>query len=155
MFITRFLMRLKQNLQYQKILNKAYKEEEIIAKISTIFGTQFYKDNIGRLYAVVNPAIRDGKWDNQQVFEYAEEGTDTTEHATHWIMQRMTLLENFIQINNLFDVLGYNISRLDDKGNYLFTIYPITLPDTLKYGKYAFWEILFLAGLTITGFLIF
>lgn len=155
MFITRFLKRWYVNWKYQRILNKVYKDDEIIAKISTIFGTQFYRDWIGRLYAVVNPAIKDGQWDNQQIFEYKEEGYDTTEHATQWMMERMVLVENFIQTSNLFDLLGYNIEKLDDKGNYLFVIYPITLPDVLSDLKKIPWEILGIGILIVLGFLIF
>lgn len=155
MFITRFFKRLIDNIRYQKILNKVYKEEEVIAKVSTILGTQFYKDWIGRLYGVVNPAIKDGQWDNQQAFEYTTEGYDTTEHMKQWLMGRMQLLENFIQVNNLFDVLSFDIKRLDSNGNYLFMLYPITLPDTLKSAKQAAWEIFGLVSLTIAGFLIF
>lgn len=155
MFITRFFKRWIDNWRYQKILNKVYEEEDVIAKISTIFGVQFYKDWIGRLYAVINPAIKDGKWDNQQVFEYTEGGQDTTEHATQWIMERMLLIENFIRVNNLFDILGYNIEKIDDKGNYLFTLYPITLPGVLSDLKKIPWELLIIGGLTVAGFLIF
>lgn len=155
MFITRFLTRWYQNHKYQKILNKIYKDDEIISKISTIFGVQFYKDWVGRLYAVVNPAIKDGQWDPQQIFEYTSQGYDTTEHATQWIMERMVLLENFIQVNNLFDLLGYDIQKIDDSGNYLFTIYPITLPPMLSDLKKVPWEILIIGALTLTGFLIF
>ena len=155
MFITRFFKRLIDNIRYQKILNKVYKDEEVIAKVSTILGTQFYKDWIGRLYGVVNPAIKDGRWDNQQAFEYTAEGYDTTEHMKQWLLGRMQLLENFIQVNNLFDVLSFDIKRIDNNGNYLFMLYPITLPDTLKSAKQAGWEFFGLVSLTIAGILIF
>lgn len=143
MLLIRIIKDFVANRKTKKVLNQAYESEQIVAKLSSTLGTQFYKDWIGRLYAVVNPYIKDGKWDTGQVFEYTEQGIDTTEHAHQWIMQRLGLLQSFIQTNNLFDVLTYEIKRLDNNGNYLFVIEPITQvalkQDLKKLGKWLLW----------------
>lgn len=155
MFIYKFISRLIQNKKYNKLLNEAYERENLIAAMSSILGTQLKRDWIGRLYCVVNPAIRDGKFDQAQAFEYTESGIDTTEHAKEWIISKLALLQDFITTNNLFDVLGYNIKQLDKNGNYLFVLYPITLPATMKAAKWALGEISIVAISLTTYFTIF
>lgn len=135
MKLYRFIKGYLQNRKYQKILDKVYEDDQIIAKLSFALGSQFRRDWIGRLYTVINPAIKDGKYDYTQVYEYVQEGYDTTEHAQQWIVDRLTAIEAVIQTNNLFDVLSFNIEKLDDEGNYLFVVYPITLPDVLDTWK--------------------
>lgn len=142
-----------ENNQYQKILNKAYEQDQLIAKLSHAFGVQFRRDWVGRLYAVVNPAIKDGKFDNTQVFEYAQGGYDTTEHAKQWIVERTVMMEHFIQTNNLFDALVFDVKRLDDNGNYLFTLMPTTLPQVLQNIKGSIYEVIF--GSAAIGALIY
>lgn len=141
MYIYRFCKALFQNIKYQRILNKAYEQDEVIQKISTILGVQIRRDWIGRLYTVVNPAIRDGEYDRSQAYEYTVEGYDTTEHAKQWIINRVALVQNFLQTENLFDLLTFDVEKLDDHGNYLFTIFPITLPDVLEYKNAALAEL--------------
>lgn len=147
MHIYRFIRAFIENRRYQKILDKAYQDEELIAKLSTIFGVQFRRDWVGRLYAVINPAIKDGQFDQTQIFEYSAGGYDTTEHAKQWVVERMIMVENFIQTNNLFDVLTYDVQSLDENGNYLLIILPITLPDVLNNIKGACWETLIFGGI--------
>ena len=148
MHIYKLIRALIANRRYKKVLDEVYEQDQIIAKLSTMFGTQFYKDRVGRLYAVINPAVKDGKYDYGQVFEYTQEGYDTSEHMTQWIMQRLIMIEGFIQANNLFDLLSFKVEKLDENGNYLFIIYPITLPDVLDNIKGACWE---LGGLVALG----
>ena len=137
-----------ENHRYQKILDAAYEQDQLIAKLSHTFGVQFRRDWVGRLYAVVNPAIKDGKFDNSQVFEYAQGGYDTTEHAKQWIVERTIMMENFIQTNNLFDALTFDVRRLDNNGNYLLVLMPVTLPTVLENIKGSMYELLF-AGAAI------
>lgn len=141
MFLTKFFIKLAKNIRYQRILNNAYDQDQTIVKLSYALGTQVQRDWIGRLYAVVNPAIRDGKFDQSQAFEYTQGGYDTTEHAKEWVMSRLLVVENLIKAENLFDVLAYDFKRLDENGNYLIMFYPITLPPVFKAAHWAMWEI--------------
>lgn len=124
------------NIKYNRILNKVYKEENILLNLSSLFGTQFKKDWIGRIYTVINPIIKDGEYQqNAQIYEYNTNGITNNAYIEHWIMDRLNIAKNFIRAQNLFDLLTYEIKPIDSYGNYLFIIKPITLDDCLEYTK--------------------
>ena len=148
MYITKFFLTSWRNRKMQKLLNKAYAEDEIIAKLSYTFGVQFQKDWIGRVYAVINPVIRDGKFDVEQTLELTEMGYNNEEYTKKWAMERLIAMDTFLKTNNLFDMLSYKLDRVDEYGNYLFTLFPITLEPTLQAGRKALMEIL---GLSFLG----
>ena len=50
-------------------------------------------------------------------------------------MTKLNLVKDFIMANNLFDLLTYEIKRIDDYDNYLFIIKPITFDDCKKWTK--------------------
>ena len=137
MIIYRFFKYLFLNIKYTKILNRVYKTENIIQNLSKLFGTNFKQDWIGRLYTVINPNIMGEDFDiNMIIYEYNENGLDNKEFVQRWIMTKLNIAQTFIQTNNLFDLLTYDIKKLDEYDNYLFIIEPITLNDCLKYSKY-------------------
>jgi hypothetical protein len=93
-------------------------------------------DWVGRIYTVINPNILQDKLDtNTQIFEYGENGLSNNVYIEHWIMTKLNIAQNFIMANNLFDLLTYEIKRLDDYDNYLFIIKPITFDDFIKSTK--------------------
>jgi hypothetical protein len=93
-------------------------------------------DWVGRIYTVINPNIVDDKLDlNTQFFEYGENGLSNTLYVEKWVMVKLNAIQDFIMANNLFDVLTYEIKRLDDYDNYLFVIKPITFDDCAKWTK--------------------
>ena len=56
-----------------KILNKVYKDENFIDNLSSLFKTPFRKDWVGRIYAIFNPHIQEGIFDqNNQMTLYFE-----------------------------------------------------------------------------------
>lgn len=137
MILYRFFKYLILNIKYTKILNNVYKNENIIQNLSKLFGTNFKQDWIGRLYTVINPNIIGDDFDiNTIIYEYNENGLDNREFVQRWIMMKLNVAQSFIQTNNLFDLLTYDIKKLDEYDNYLFIIEPITLNDCLKYSKY-------------------
>ena len=132
MFLYKFFRKLFQHLKYQRIIKEAYEREQLIAKISLLLGVQFKLDWINRLYAVVNPNIKDGKYNPEQIYEFDFEGNPyNNEWVTKWVMERMGILRNFLQTANLFDVLEYKIKDLGNL-NYLVIFQPITLTFLLK-----------------------
>ena len=132
MFLYKFFRKLFQHLKYQRIIKEAYEREQLIAKISLLLGVQFKLDWINRLYAVVNPNIKDGKYNPEQIYEFDFEGNPyNNEWVTKWVMERMGILRNFLQTANLFDVLEYKIKDLGNL-NYLIIFQPITLTFLLK-----------------------
>lgn len=137
MIIYRFIKCLYLNIKYTKLLRKVYKEENILENLSLLFKSRFKIDWIGRVYTVINPNLNDGEFDiNTQIFEYDENGLNNRTQVERWIMQRLNVASNFIQVNNLFDLLTYDIKKLDEYDNYLLIIEPITLKDCIKYTKY-------------------
>lgn len=132
MFLYKFFRKLFQHLKYQRIIKEAYEREQLIAKISLLLGVQFKLDWINRLYAVVNPNIKDGKYNPEQIYEFDFDGNPyNNEWVTKWVMERMGILRNFLQTANLFDVLEYKIKDLGNL-NYLIVFQPITLTFLLK-----------------------
>ena len=124
------------NLKYTKVLNKVYQDENLLANLSALFKVRFKKDWIGRIYAVFNPHTQGGFFDpNRQIYEYTTEGMSDRAYVENYIMSQLNLAKQFIQANNLFDLLTYEVKKLDDNGNYLFVMEPITLQDCLKWVK--------------------
>ena len=142
MFLYKFFRKLFQHLKYQRIIKEAYEREQLIAKISLLLGVQFKLDWINRLYAVVNPNIKDGKYNPEQIYEFDFDGNPyNNEWVTKWVMERMGVLRNFLQTANLFDVLEYKIKDLGNL-NYLIIFQPITLTFLLKSIRPAIIELL-------------
>lgn len=137
MIIYRFFKYLFLNIKYTKILKKIYKDENILYNLSTLFKSTFKIDWIGRIYTVINPNLIEGEFDtNSQIFEYDENGFNNDAYIERWVMGKLNIASNFIRANNLFDLLTYEIKRLDEYDNFLLIIQPITLSDCIKYTKY-------------------
>ena len=142
MFLYKFFRKLFQHLKYQRIIKEAYEREQLIAKISLLLGVQFKLDWVNRLYAVINPNIKDGKSNPEQIYEFDFDGNPyNNEWVTKWVMERMGILRNFLQTANLFDVLEYKIKDLGNL-NYLIIFQPITLTFLLKSIRPAIIELL-------------
>ena len=108
----------------------------MLNKFSQLFGSEFRMDWVGRIYTVINPNIIDDKLDIQtQIFEYGDDGFSNKAYVEKWIMTKLNLIKDFVMANNLFDLLTYEIERLDEYDNYLFVIKPITFDDCMKYTK--------------------
>lgn len=119
------------------MIKKAFKDENLIEGLSQIFKTNFKTDWIGRVYAVLNPNLdENGQYSpNTQIFEYGENGLNNERMVEQWVMERLTVVSNFIQTNNLFELLTYSIKKLDKYDNYLFILEPVTLGDCMKWSK--------------------
>ena len=131
-FITNFLL----NRKYMKIIKNVYKEDDMLNKLSELFGTEFRMDWVGRIYTVINPNIVDNKLNiNTQIFEYGETGLSNQIYVERYIMLKLNLIKDFVIANNLFDLLTYRIEKLDEYDNYLFVIEPITFEDCKKWTK--------------------
>jgi hypothetical protein len=50
-------------------------------------------------------------------------------------MDHLMAAQQFIQANNLFDLLTYDITRLDENENYLFVLKPLHFDDAKKWTK--------------------
>ena len=131
-----FIKNLALNVKYTRILKKIYKDEQLIELFSQLFGTEFRIDWVGRIYTVINPNIINEKFDsNTQIFEYGNNGFTNEPYIEKWIMTKLNIVKDFILANNLFDLLTYEIKRIDDYDNYLFVIKPITFDECKKWTK--------------------
>ena len=136
MIFYKFIKYLIANIQYTKLIKEVYKNENMLNKFSQLFGSEFRMDWVGRIYTVINPNIIDDKLDIQtQIFEYGDDGFSNKAYVEKWIMTKLNLIKDFVMANNLFDLLTYEIERLDEYDNYLFVIKPITFDDCMKYTK--------------------
>lgn len=136
MVIYSFIRNLLLNIKYTLLLRKIYDDEQLLKKFSELFGTEFRMDWVGRMYAVFNPNIANDMLDvNSQIFEYDETGLTNKPYIEKWIMTKLILVKDFIMANNLFDLLTYEIKKIDEYDNYLFVIKPITFDDCMKWSK--------------------
>ena len=117
--------------RYQKVINRVVCTPEFIQALSSSFGVTFQKDRIGRLYTVINPYVQ--KIDinsNDIVYDQDKPIIDK------WIMDKFILIDMVIKNHNLFDILTYDIVRVDDDMNYLLTISNALLKDALRIMKW-------------------
>lgn len=132
MVIYNFIKYLILTIKYNSILKKVYKDENLIDGLKKVTGINFKTDNINRIYGVVNPLLIDI---NDQVFEYNQIGLDNSIFIERWLSSRLNLIQRFIKVNNLFDILTYKITKLDDYNNYLIVIQSIYMDDMFDNGK--------------------
>ena len=136
MVFYRFIKNLILNRKYTKLLTKIYKDEQLLYRFSQLFGTEFRIDWVGRIYTVINPNIINEKFDvNTQIFEYDDSGFTNKPYVEKWIMTKFNLVKDFIMANNLFDLLTYELKKIDEYDNYLFIIKPITFDECKKWTK--------------------
>ena len=136
MVFYKFIKNLILNVRYTKLLKKIYQDEQLLSKFSQLFGTEFRIDWVGRVYTVINPNIINEQFDvNTQIFEYGENGLSNAPYIEKWIMTKFNIIKDFVMANNLFDLLTYELKKIDDYDNYLFIIKPITFDECKKWFK--------------------
>lgn len=136
MVFYKFITNLLLNKKYTKLIKSVYEEDDLLNKLSKLFGSEFRMDWVGRIYTVINPNIINDQLDlNTQIFEYNENGFSNSVYVEKYIMTKLNAIKDFVIANNLFDLLTYRIEKLDDYDNYLFIIEPITFEDCKKWTK--------------------
>lgn len=136
MILYNFIKYLIIYIRYFKILKKVYEEENIIENLSKTFNIEFKQDWVGRIYCIFNPNLVDGKFDpNHQIYSYNDKGLSTDDFVEQYIMTQLNIIQHYIQANNLFELLDYNLIKLDNYDNYLFIIKPIPFEDLKKWTK--------------------
>lgn len=150
--IIKFLIQLIETLHLQRMLNRIYQSEKVILRLSELFGAQVEKDWWGRLFVVINPAIKDGKLNDDVIYNESDSpdgGWTDEEYVRAWLFSRMNIITEFIKTENLFDALTYRLKKLDDWGNYLLILQPITFSDTIRKARYAGIELLIIVCILI------
>lgn len=128
-----FIKNLIYYIQCRRVIESVYSQEDLIHNLSQLFGIQFRKDWIGRLYAVFNPLLNVDQ--NDLIFDSSPEGYTLKSFVEKRIMEKMTIADGFIKDKTLFELLTYHIEQIDDNYNYLFTLTPIAWFDCWKYTK--------------------
>lgn len=116
------------HFKYNRILKRVYKDENILDNMGDLFNSKIHVDWVGRIYTVINPNLDKDK----QIYEILDGGMDNKEFIQHWVMERFIAMDHFIKANNLFDLLVYDIKQLDEYGNFLLVLEPITLKDCIS-----------------------
>mgnify|MGYP006969188797 CR=1 FL=1 len=117
-------------------MKKIYKDENLLINFSKLFDVEFRMDWVGRVYAVFNPNILNNQYDTTtQIFEYTDSGLSNETYVEKYIMTKLNLITDLIMTNNMFDLLTYEIKKLDEYDNYLFIMKPITFDDCKKWTK--------------------
>lgn len=134
-----------------KIINKACKEEGLLENLSSSFNLHFKKDAIGRIYCVINPIIKNIMNNGNSLII-----TSTTEVAIQdYLIRNLELLKKFIGEHQFFDILTYEIKKIDNDENYLIVLKSIYLNDSIKFFKRFGYLLITLLILTISGIIIF
>lgn len=135
MILYNFIKCLVLSIRYNNLLNRIYREERLLEGLTLMFGSEVKQDWIGRIYVVINPHIKNGKWDPESMVQ--ELGNDDVSRAVamNMIMGTLTTVQQFIKANNLFDLLTYEIRQISNNDDYLLIMEPITYPDLKNYGK--------------------
>lgn len=121
------------HIKYNRIIQKVYKDENLINGLSELLNVNVRKDWFGRLYMVLNPNLIKM---TDQIYEVTDKGLNNSAFVEKWIMERFIVLEKFIKANNLFDLLTYSLKQIDEQGNYLLILEPITFKDYFKSLKF-------------------
>lgn len=136
MIIYRFLKSLIEYVQYYRVLTKVYKDEDIVKNLSNTFETPFRRDWIGRLYTVFNPNLKNGVFDRSNpIYSYNERGLNTDEFVKQYILTKLNLIDRIVNLSNLFELVAYDIKKIDNYDNYLFIIKPLPYDNLIKYSK--------------------
>lgn len=142
---------IRDYFRIKKELKTIYRNENIEKNLSQIFGVECHQDGVGRLYMVVNPILQNIESDgNTIIFDH-----NNTQMIEAWVMKNLELSRNFIVENQMFDLLTYNITRIDDDDNFLVVFKNIFFDDMLKLWKTLLWVLfgLCIVGSVVTGIL--
>lgn len=155
MIIYNFFKYLFLSIRYNNILNKVYRDENIIEGLSKLLDIELKKDWIGRVYGVINPWIRNGKFDKESIIFELGQDMPTNIMIEKYIMERLNIASMFIRNNNLFDMLTYEIKKIDEYDNYLLIIEPIPYIDMFKYGNKLTWLLIVLSSIVFIGLVVY
>ena len=125
-------------IKLSRMVKQIVKNENLLDNLSKLYGFKFKIDWVGRIYAVINPLIKNGVFDQAgQIYGYDElEGRNTKDFINNWVMSRLDIAQEFIFEKDLFNILTYDLTKLDESENYLLVMSPIgydNFKKTLKF----------------------
>lgn len=140
MIIYNFIKYLILYIKYSKTVKNVFENENLLKSFSLLFNSEFRIDWVGRIYTVLNPMVQKMEdptiGSGVAIYEFTENGDLSNRMwVEKWVMDHLMAAQRFIQANNLFDLLTYNITRLDENENYLFVLEPLYFKDIKKWTK--------------------
>jgi len=155
MVIYNFIKYLILYIKYAKIVRQVFEKENLLKSFSLLFNADFRIDWVGRVYTVLNPMVQQMEdptiGSGVAIYEFTESGELSNRMwVEKWVMDHLMAAQRFIQANNLFDLLTYDITRLDDNENYLFVLQPLYFKEAKKWTKRMVWLISFILIIGIT-----
>lgn len=141
MITYKFIKYLRLYIKYAKIVIKVFKTENLLKSLSYLFNSEFRMDWVGRVYTVLNPMVQDINdptiGSSVAVYEFTQDGSLSKQMwVEKWIMDRLYAAKQFIQTNNLFDIMTYNITKIDDNENYLLVLKPLYFEEAKQWTKH-------------------
>lgn len=137
MIIYKFIKNTYLHIKYTRLLNSIYKKENLLKNLSGLFHSNFKLDWVGRIYTVINPYLINKEYDgNNIVYEMDDNGINSNAFIEQYVMEKLIIAQRFVYANNLFDLLTYDIKKIDNNGNCLFIMKPITFDDFIKSFKH-------------------
>lgn len=124
-----------QHRRYSRVLGSVIEKEGLLEKFSETAKLQFDRAWLGRLYTVYNPRT-DDRWS----YDVTGGRIDDDTFTRALLMEKMVGMESVIRDMSLLDMVLFDMERLDDGGNWLITLSPLTWAD-LSDAAAAWWNV--------------
>ena len=121
----KFTKYVSDSIQYRKdynLIQETFYSPAFKKVIDNYLKTDIRKDWIGRLYGVVNPNIKDGKYDfNNVIIEIDGDNTNNNEYVRHWVYKQLQMIGSLFKIEKLYDYIDISFEHVgpENLDNYL------------------------------------
>lgn len=114
--------------KYKRIFRDVLNNTQFIEALSMSFGVEFNRDKLDRLYTVINPYIQNmGNPGNSIIYD-----GDDKPIVDKWVVDNFLIIDKVIKNHDIFDIISYNIEKIDDDMNFLLVIQNALLPTAAK-----------------------
>lgn len=114
--------------KYRRIFRDVLNNTQFIEALSMSFGVEFNRDKLDRLYTVINPYIQNmGNPGNSIIYD-----GDNKPIVDKWVVDNFLIIDKVIKNHDIFDIISYNIEKIDDDMNFLLVIQNALLPTATK-----------------------
>lgn len=114
--------------KYKRIFRDVLNNTQFIEALSMSFGVEFNRDKLDRLYTVINPYIQNmGNPGNSIIYD-----GDDKPIVDKWVVDNFLIIDKVIKNHDIFDIISYNIEKIDDDMNFLLVIQNALLPTATK-----------------------
>lgn len=160
-FIGRTVTLISDSIQYKKdkrLISDTFYGPAFKKVIDNYLKTDIKKDWIGRLYGVVNPNIKDGKYDvNNVIIELDGDNTNNNEFVKQWVFRQMNMIASLFKIEKLYDYINISFTHVGPEGfdNYLVIFDIISRKMRAESFRKWFIHLFILCIIAIAGFVSF